>query len=109
MARLKPHVIHVGSARPDIFGRDVAPAERLDEAAVGAQQGLGLPGVRITDDHGLAAAQVQARQAVLVRHRRRQPEGVRDRGVLARVRVEPRATERRTQRRRVDGDDRLQP
>ena len=68
---------------------------------------LSVPG--IPDDHGLAAAVVQARQGVLVGHGPGQVEHVGQGRVLAGVRVEARPAEGRTERRRVDGDDGLQP
>ena len=60
--------IHVGAERPDVAGREVAAVQRLHEASVGAQQGLGLERRGIADDDGLAAAQIQAGEGVLVGH-----------------------------------------
>jgi hypothetical protein len=99
------HVLHVGA---DVAGRVVAAAERLHEAAVRPQQRLGLVARRVAEDDGLAAAEVDAGAGGLVGHRLAQLEDVLERVVLAGVRVEARAAERRAERGRVDGDDRLQ-
>jgi hypothetical protein len=48
--------VHVGDVRADVARGDVATAERLDEAAEGAQELRGLVGGRVADDDGLAAA-----------------------------------------------------
>ena len=100
--------VEVGVVGADVAGGEVAPAERLDEPAVGAQQRLGLVRAGVADDHRLAAAEVQPGEAVLVRHGPRQPQRVGDGVVLGGVRVEAGAAQRRPQRRRVDGDDRPQ-
>ena len=54
VARLLTDQLHVLDVRADVFGDDVATAERIDEAAERAQQRLALVGLRIADDHGLA-------------------------------------------------------
>ena len=108
-ARLAGHDVEVGVVGADVARGQVAPAERLDEPAVGAQQRLGLVGAGVADDDGLAAAEVEAGEAVLVRHARREGQDVGEGGRLVGVRVEPRAAERRSERRRMDGDDRPQP
>jgi hypothetical protein len=82
--------------------------QRLDEPAVGAQQALGLGSGRIAPDHRLAAAQVETGQRVLVRHPAGQLEHVGEGVVLALVRIEPGAAERRPEGRRIDADDRLE-
>ena len=102
--------VEVGVVGADVAGGEVPAAQRLDEPAVGAQQRLGLVGARVADDHGLAAAEVEPGEAVLVGHRPGQRAARRRRRPSSLgVRVEPGAAERRAQRRRVDGDDRLQP
>ncbi len=58
---LAEHVFHVVDVDADVLGGDVAAAERIDEAAEGAEQRLGLVLGRIADDDRLAAAEVQAR------------------------------------------------
>ena len=98
-------VVHVLAERADVARGEVAPVERLDEAAVGAQQGLGLQLGRVTDDDGLAATEVEAGERVLVGHAAREVEHVDDRVVGAGVGVEPRPAEGRAQRRGVDRDD----
>src|SRR5690606_4933144 len=87
----------------------VPAAERLDEPAVRAQQRLALVGLRVSPDHRLAAAQIQAGQGVLVRHRTAEVEHVGEGGLLALVRVEPRAAEGGAEGGRVDGDDGPEP
>jgi hypothetical protein len=67
---LAEHVFHVVDVDADVLGGDVAAAQRLDELAERTEQRLGLVGGRIADDHGLAAADVQARDRVLVGHSR---------------------------------------
>ena len=103
--RLAPDHVHVGVRGPHVLGGDVPAAEVLDEPAVGAQQRLGLDGARVADDHGLAAAQVEAGGGGLVRHRARQAQDVGERVVVGRERVAARAAERGPQHRGVDGDD----
>ena len=66
--------VEVGVVRADVARGQVAAAQRLDEPAVGAQQRLGLVGARVADDHGLAAAEVEPGEAVLVGHRPRERE-----------------------------------
>ena len=68
--------VHVLDVRADVARRDVAPAEPLDEAPVGAQQLRGLVGRRVADDHRLAAAVVEPGEGVLVGHRPREVEDV---------------------------------
>ena len=98
-------VVHVDAERADVAGGEVAAVERLDEPAVGAQQRLGLELGRVADDDGLAAAEVEAGERVLVRHPAREVEHVDDRVVGAGVGVEARPTEGRAQRGGVDRDD----
>ena len=97
---------HVGA---DVAGGDVATAERLDEAAVGAQQLGGLVAVRVADDDRLAAAVVEAGDGVLARHGPRQAQHVGERLVGGGVRVEAGAAQTRPERGVVQGDDRPQP
>ena len=99
------HVLAVGA---DVARGDVAPAQRLDEAAVRAEQRFGLERGRIADDHGLTAAVVQARQRVLVGHRAGQVEHVRQGRVLVRIGVEAGPAECGAECGRVDRDDRAQ-
>ena len=98
-------VVHVLAERAHVARGEVAAVERLHEAAVGAQQGLGLQLGRVADDDGLAAAEVEAGERVLVGHAAREVEDVDDRVVGAGVGVEPRPAEGRAQCSGVDGDD----
>src|SRR4029453_13902809 len=68
--------VHVGDVGPDVLGGDVAAAEALDEAAVGAQQGLGLDPLGVADDDRLAPAEVEPGHGRLVAHAPGQPEDV---------------------------------
>ena len=101
--------VHVGDVGADVAGGDVAATERGEEAAVGAQQRLGLVRRRVPDDDGLAAAVVQPGAGVLVGHRPGEAQHVVEGGVLVRVLAEARPAERRPEGGRVDGDDRPQP
>src|SRR5690606_13783970 len=101
--------VHVLAVGPDVTGGDVAPAQRLHEPAVGAQQRLGLVRGRIADEHGLAAAVVEPGEGVLVGHGAGEVEHVGEGLLLGGVRVEPRAAEARAERGTVDRDDRVQP
>src|SRR5438093_886666 len=68
VARLPADQVHVAAIGPDVFGRDVPAAQRVDETTVRAQQFLVLDPLRITDDDGLPTAQVQAGGGRLVSH-----------------------------------------
>src|SRR4029450_14002228 len=100
--------VHVGDVGPDVLGGDVAAAEALDEAAVGAQQGLGLDALGVADDDRLAPAEVEPGHGRLVAHAPGQPEDVGQGVVLRGVGIEAGATERRAEGGRMDGDDGLQ-
>ena len=102
-------VVHVLAEGADVAGGVVAAVERLHEAAVGAQQGLGLDPGRVADDHGLAAAEVEPGQRRLVGHPAGEVEDVVERVLLGGVGVEAGAAQGRAERGGVDGDDRLQP
>ena len=101
-------VVHVDAVGPHVARGVVATVERLDEAAVGPEEGFALQRRRVADDDGLAAAEVQAGQSGLVGHAPGEVEDVAERVVGAGVRVEARAAQRRPEGRGVDGDDRLQ-
>jgi hypothetical protein len=98
--------VHVLAARADVAGGDVTAAKRGDEAAVGAQQRFGLELGRVTDDDRLAAAEVQARQCVLVGHGGGQAQHVGEGLFLACVGVEPGSAERGAELGGIDADNR---
>src|SRR4029077_9922822 len=66
VVRLRLDILHVARARPDVFGGDVPPLERLDVATVGAEQRLAPRRAIVADDDALAAAQVEPRDRGLV-------------------------------------------
>ena len=103
--RLHVHVIHVGRARAHVLGRDVATAERVHEPPVGAEEHLALRCAIVADDHGLAAAQIEPGDGVLVRHPARQTQGVDQRRLVRGVLPEARPAQRGPERRVVDRDD----
>jgi hypothetical protein len=105
---LPGHQIHVGHVCADVAGGVVTAAQRLDEPPVRAQQRLGLDLLRVAPDDRLAAAEVEPRERVLVRHAAGQLEHVVQGSLFVDVRVEPGATERGAESGRVDPDDRLQ-
>ena len=101
-------VVHVQGVGADVAGGEVATVQRLHEAAVGAQQRLGLRGRRVADDDGLAAAEVEAGQRVLVGHPTGEGQHVAQRLVGARVGVEAGAAQTGAERGAVERDDRAQ-
>ncbi len=108
-ARLARDQVHVGAVGAHVAGRVVAAAERLDNPAVGAQQGLGLVATGVADDDGLAAAEVEPRQRGLVGHAAGEGQRV-GHGLGARgVRVEARAAEGGAEGGGVDRDDGAEP
>src|SRR5699024_3192822 len=82
--------------------------QRLDESAVGTQQGLGTGG-RVTDDDGLTPTEVELRQRVLIGHSCRQRQHIVERLLLRTIGVKTGSTERRSQRSGVYRDDGPQP
>ena len=99
--------LHVGRCRTDVLGREVATAELVDRLPERAQHRFRVRRVRmIEQDDRLAAALVQPGDRGLVRHRFGKPQHIGHRVGFGRVGPEADAAERRTQRRRVDGDDR---
>ena len=108
VAALARDEVHVLAERADVAGGVVAAGERLHEAAVGPQQCLGLHGGRVSDDDGLAAAEVQPCQRGLVRHALRQVQDVLERSLLGGVGVEAGAAECGAESGGVDRDDRAQ-
>ncbi len=99
------HVFHRGA---DVFGGDVAAVQRFDHAAEGTEQ-LGAVGLRRgAQDHGLAAAEGQVGQRILVGHALRQAQGVGQGIALGRVGPVAAAAKRGAKAGAVDGDDGLQ-
>src|SRR5699024_4807705 len=72
VAALPGDQVHVARVGADIARGDVAAVQRLHEPAVGTQQRLGLVPVRVPDDHGFAAAEVQVRECGFIGHSLRQ-------------------------------------
>jgi hypothetical protein len=87
---------------------DIAPAEAVDEIAHGLEQRLALAGVRVADDHRLAATQRQARQGRLVGHAARQAQHIAQRLLVRGVVPHAAAAQGRAEGTVVDGDDGFQ-
>src|SRR5947208_9154069 len=105
MIRFRLDELHVADGRADVFGRDVAAAQRLHVAAVRAEDGLAIANLVVADDDALAAAEVEPRDRRFVRHAACQTQAV-DQGVaIVRVIPEPRPAERRAEGGAVYGDD----
>ena len=108
------HDVHVRRRRSRVFGRDVAAAEVVDEAAERAEERGALVGgplaeIRRRHDDRLAAAVREARDRGLVGHSLRQARDVVD-GVRFRLVVaDARAADGRPEPRRVDAHQRAQP
>ena len=96
---------HVGDGGPDVFGSQVSTAQRIDDFGVRAQHVVVVVAGGATDDDGLAAPEVQARDGCLVRHGLRESQDVIERVTLGIVRIPPRPAERRPEHGGVDGDD----
>ncbi len=99
----------VGGARADVLGRQVAAAERVDEPAQRPEQEMRLVRARVAQDDGLAAAQVEPGDGVLVGHPAGQAQHVGEGGLVGRVAPHADAAERGPEGGVVDGDDRPQP
>ena len=84
------HEIHVRRARADVLGGDVTPAEALDKTSVRAEQKLTTRRLIVANDDGLAAAQIETGNGVLVGHAPRQTQRIDDRVVIAGVAPESR-------------------
>ena len=98
-------VFHVRGARPHVLGGDVAPTERLHEAAMGAEHRLAVLPLVVAHEDGLAAAEVDAGHRGLVGHPAGEPERVGDGIVRAGILPESGAAECRAERGIVDRDD----
>ena len=100
--------------RPHVLGGDVAPAELVDGVAeveqhVAAPRGVERRPVAAEHDHALAAAEREVRDRRLERHRPREAQRVAHRGARVGVSPDPAAAQRRPARRRVHGDDGVEP
>jgi HEAT repeat protein len=97
--------VHVGLGGADVLGGDVAPAEPVDEAGVGADELVGAQGGRIPEDHRLAAPLVEAGGGVLVGHPLGQAADVPEGLLLRGEGPEAGAPEARSEHGGVDGHD----
>src|SRR5437899_12968083 len=89
MIRFRLDELHVADGRADVFGRDVAAAQRLHVAAVRAEDRLAIANLVVANDDALAAAEVESRDRGFVRNAARQAQAV-DQGVaIVRVVLEP--------------------
>src|SRR5690606_4403237 len=99
------HDAHLGYAGTGIRRSDIAPAQAVDEIAHGLEQGLALAGVRVANDHRLAATQWQTRQRRVVGDAAPQAQHIALRLLLRGVVPDAVATLRRTRGAVVNGDD----
>jgi len=107
--RLGGDDLRVRCGRADILGCQVAAAQRVDEPAQRGELGVGLVPAGVAQHDGLAPAERQPGQRVLVRHALRETQHVRQRRVVVRIRPHPDAAEPRPERGVVKGDDGAQP
>jgi hypothetical protein len=98
-------VVHVRRARADVFGRDVASAERLDVPSVRPEERFTLAGAVVAENDRLAAAEIEPRHGGLVGHPPCEPEHVVERLRIRRIAPETGTPERGAQERVVDRDD----
>jgi hypothetical protein len=106
---LSSNDIHVPQCGAHVFCRDVPAAEGLDVPAVGPEQLLGLVPFRVSDDDGLASAEVQTCGGGFVGHPPRQAQDIHQRLLLGGVGIEARPSERRAEGRGMDRNDRPEP
>ena len=100
------HVRHGGA---DILGGDVAPAEALDRPPEGVEQRFAVEFALRPAQHGLATAERQAGQRVLVAHALGQPDAVLGRFGEARIRPQPAPATGRTEPGGLNDDGARQP
>ena len=106
MGRTPGHHHHVMFGHANIFGGDIAPAQRRHGIAKRLQQRLGL---RCAGQHdGLAAARLQAGHGVLVTHAARQAQRIGERRGVVGIGPTPHTAGGRAQMGGVDGDNRMQ-
>jgi hypothetical protein len=101
--------LHVVEGGADVLARLVLAVQGLDEAAHGAHEAFRLLRLRIADDDGLAAAEVDARGGVLVGHAAAQTQRVHDRLLLRGIRPHSEAAAGGAEGGGVNGDHRLEP
>ena len=106
--------LHVGLRRADVLRGQVRAVERLHRLAEVEQQraavlARGRRRAGRQHDHALAAAERQAGDGGLERHRAREPQRVAHGRARVGVGPHPAAAERRAARRRVHGHDRVEP
>jgi hypothetical protein len=102
---LHEHPLHVLDGGAYVLGGDVAAAQALHEAAVGAEEHLVLLGLGGADDDRLAAPQVEARRGRLVGHAAGEAEDVAQGVGLGVVVPHAAAAEGGAEGGVVDGDD----
>jgi hypothetical protein len=95
---LGAHQGEIGERDADVVGDDVAPAQAVDGAAHGAQQGGRLGVLGIADDHRLAAAPGQPADRRLAGHPGREAQHVGERIRLPRIGSHAAAAEGRPER-----------
>ncbi len=100
---------HVGFRDADVFGRDVAPAKRIDGIGEGREQFGRLGLVLVRQNDGLAAAHGQSGHGVLVAHAARQPQRIAHRIGGIGIVPEARAPGTGAEMRRMQRDNRGQP
>jgi hypothetical protein len=106
--RLHPNIFHVAHIGADIFRRDVPTGKSFDKPAEGAEERFGFVFIRIADDDGLAATQVQARDGSFVRHAARKAKHIVQRVLIRFVHPHAGAAKSRPQFRIMNRNDRLQ-
>ena len=103
--RLHMHEVHVLDRRTDVFRRDVAAAQRIDETPMRSEQHLAVGRLVVADNDRLAAAKIEAGHGIFVRHAAREPQGVDDRRVFGGVVPEAAAAKCGPERGVVDRND----
>ena len=101
-------VFQVPAGAADIGGGEVSAAQGVYETPVGADQGLGLLGVGVGDDHTFASAQGQVGGRRLICHGPGQPQSVPERFLFRLVRPDSGSAAGRAQGCVVNGNDRFQ-
>src|ERR1043166_9051527 len=95
---------HVLWIRAHIFCRDVTPAKEFDEPSMRTKDTFAIDRI-LAKDNRLAPAEWSAGERILVSHAARQPQQIRDRGLVVGVSPESGATNRRSELTAVDRDE----